>query len=312
MATKQKAPKTAPATTLQVVQVDEANKAAATLADNVVNALRADGSAFYEADANLKAFAVIMRPFMVTATQAGDYARYIEASRQWRIGYEQAKRNTQKEDVALSDMSQKAWERHIKEARSEDLLGDDRLQGDIPKSVNPEAVRKAAARAAAQQAIANAIGSASLVELGRKETQAASAAKAAMKKVEAANAAAAKAQQSGDEVKAQEAALKLAKAREEAKAAEEARATAALHAETKAAQIKKAEAEAEAAKLKQFRERARQLIANAPLSALTVIIAAMEKAGVKTADEIKAANAEQAKAAQAKADAAALEGKAPV
>lgn len=273
-----------------------------------IASLRADGAAAYEGEAALLAFAALFRPHMTTATQSGDFALFTESARQWRVGYEQTRRNTNDETVPLSDRSQDAFERRLKAAKSEDL-GADRLLGDKPKSVNPDAERKAAARAAAAAVIEKMIAGKSQIELAREAKAADKAAAQAVKAAAKAQESKAKAAANPDPLIQAKAAEALEKARLEAvdKAAEAK--TAALALETAQAKTRRAEAEAEAAAVKGFRERARALIAEAGRVQLIEVIRLLEAAGVKSAEDKKA---EAAAKAEAEAAAKAEAGEAPM
>ena len=263
-----------------------------TLDEKTRALLRADGGAAYEGEQALKVFAEIFQPFMVTATQSGDFVGYTEAARQWRIGYEQTRRNTPKDDgVVLSERSQDAFERRRATAASEAQMGEDCLLGDKPKSVSADAQRKAQAREAMQAAIAKAIEGKTLVQLNTDAGRAEREAKAKLAVVEKAREAAAKANKAADPLMSAKAQQALEAARLAAADANRAAQTAALHAETMRAKVLKDEAVASAEKVKGFREQARALIAEANEVQLLQVIKLLEKAGVKTAAEKKAAAA---------------------
>lgn len=146
------------------------------LTSAIVGTLRADGAAAYEGESALLAFAHVFRALMTTATQAGDYPRFTESARQWRIGYEAAKRGTvASDDTAVSDRSQDAFERRIRAAMSEEALGDNRLLGAKPKAANVDSERMAEKRATIAAQVAVLTEGKSVVELARSATQAKSA-----------------------------------------------------------------------------------------------------------------------------------------
>jgi len=131
----------APAATEQAAPVAVA---AVTVAPTILAALRADGAAAYEGEAALLSFAQCFAKVMARPGQAGNFELFTEMARQWRIGYEAAKRGLSGEaveSVTLSDRSQDAFERRIKAAKSEASLGDNRLVGEKPKSASAASER---------------------------------------------------------------------------------------------------------------------------------------------------------------------------
>lgn len=258
---------------------------ASLLSKETQAALRADGGAAYEGEQALREFARIFRALMATATQAGDFVAYSEAARQWKIGYEQTKRNTTDEAVPLSDRAQTAFDTRVKQAKSEELMGDDRLIGDKPKSQDAAAINKAAARAAATAALAKAAGSSSLVELGKTAAQ---AAKKAQEEQDKLNKLRAKSAELKDEAKKAEAIAQMEELRLKAKVLEDQAAQAKKVAEFQKAKVEKEEADKSAKKMAEFKAKARELIANAPLAELIRVVNMLEAAGVKTAEQKKA------------------------
>lgn len=122
------------------------------LADNVVGMMRADGANMAETDEALRQFAGLiqkaMRRTVKGKVDAGSLPLFNALALEWKRGYEATRRGITDDALVsamtnISERAQKAFERRVSQAKSEGLL-----DGDKPKSDNPESQAKAAKREA--------------------------------------------------------------------------------------------------------------------------------------------------------------------
>lgn len=250
----------------------------ANMADNVRSAMFADGCAFYEGENALVAFVQAFQPTMATATnELGDFAQFYTLSLAWRVGYDAAKRNVSTDDIlargGVSDASGDAFQRRLKQAASEDVMGSGRLVGERPKSQKPDAQRKAAERAAHVERIAKLGEGKSPLEL--QQAAAKESAKVEAAKVEAAKAAE-KAAASKDPAAAARAAAAVKTAQGAAVAAAK-RADDLRQAADAATKARLAKAEEVAReRIRQLKDQLRELMKDADADALVRAIAAIK------------------------------------